>query len=351
MTDLPPKIAALVARAREKGDPSDADRQRVWSAIAVAIRDGGSIAPPHGGGGTHGAPGTGAAGSTAAAGAGAKATLAKLAVGVVLAGAVGAGALVYMAPVASPTAAPSSAPAQAIPAAPPDARTAPTEAPTVPAPSVPTVGVPEPSAQSPVPGAATLPTAARPAPSSTVPVSAKGTAASSVPRVAGARAPSTTARTPAAAATRHHASEPATSNESETPAPVAIETTGSASLASDVVAEKPPVESPSSPAAPRASPPRATVAGASEELRLIRGAQAALRDGSPARALAFLDEHAARFGPRAILGEEQAGLRVLALCASGRLDEGRRERERFLARTPDSPMAARVRGACAEPHE
>jgi hypothetical protein len=39
-------------------------------------------------------------------------------------------------------------------------------------------------------------------------------------------------------------------------------------------------------------------------------------------------------------------LHVLALCAAGRVDEGRIEQAAFLRKAPSSPIAARVRNAC-----
>ncbi len=82
-----------------------------------------------------------------------------------------------------------------------------------------------------------------------------------------------------------------------------------------------------------------------EELTLIRTATEALRDGHPEYALIALQEHASRF-PRGVLQQERRALRVLALCELGRLERGRRERERFLRENPDSPFAGRVRRAC-----
>lgn len=83
------------------------------------------------------------------------------------------------------------------------------------------------------------------------------------------------------------------------------------------------------------------------ELSLIRKAMTSLRDRDAVRALSLLDEHAARY-PAGSFGTERRGLRVVALCAAGKLAEGQREQAAFLKSAGGSPIAARVRGACAE---
>ncbi len=82
------------------------------------------------------------------------------------------------------------------------------------------------------------------------------------------------------------------------------------------------------------------------ETRLLREAEVSLRAGDAQRALALLDEHAARFGG-GILQEERAAERILALCALGRTGEARAEVDRFLLERPRSPLADRVRASCA----
>ena len=83
------------------------------------------------------------------------------------------------------------------------------------------------------------------------------------------------------------------------------------------------------------------------ELTLIRGALTSLRDGAPQRALTLLGEHAAHYREGAFASERR-GLRIVALCALGRLDEGLRERVVFLRREGSAPVAERVRHACQE---
>jgi hypothetical protein len=82
------------------------------------------------------------------------------------------------------------------------------------------------------------------------------------------------------------------------------------------------------------------------ETRLLREAEVSLRAGDAQRALALLDEHAARFAG-GILQEERAAERILALCALGRTGEARAEVDRFLLERPRSPLADRVRASCA----
>jgi outer membrane protein assembly factor BamD (BamD/ComL family) len=83
-----------------------------------------------------------------------------------------------------------------------------------------------------------------------------------------------------------------------------------------------------------------------EELAILVRAHAAFRAHDLDATLAALDEHARRF-PHGVLAEERSSQRVLALCAAGRSTEARAAAERFLRDYPESPMASRVRGACA----
>jgi hypothetical protein len=83
-----------------------------------------------------------------------------------------------------------------------------------------------------------------------------------------------------------------------------------------------------------------------EEVRLMNGAQAALRSGDPKRALQLLAEHARRF-PNGKLADARMVTRMSALCSMGLSDEARREAGHFLARNPHSPFSERVRNICA----
>jgi outer membrane protein assembly factor BamD (BamD/ComL family) len=91
--------------------------------------------------------------------------------------------------------------------------------------------------------------------------------------------------------------------------------------------------------------PRATPPDLEGEARLLEQADADLRRGDAQAALARLAEHAAQY-PSGALREEREGIRVVALCRAGREAEGKAAAERFLARSPRSTLAARIRAAC-----
>src|SRR5262249_2106870 len=82
------------------------------------------------------------------------------------------------------------------------------------------------------------------------------------------------------------------------------------------------------------------------ETRRLREAHGALQGGDPAKALAMLDAQSAAF-QNGQLREERGAARVLALCRLGRMEEGKGAATRFLAEYPRSPLADRVRSACA----
>lgn len=81
------------------------------------------------------------------------------------------------------------------------------------------------------------------------------------------------------------------------------------------------------------------------EAELIAGVRAAIEAGRTDDALAGLRRHQREF-PAGVLLRERHGLRAVALCRSGRADEGRREAEAFVRAHPDSALAARVRQDC-----
>jgi hypothetical protein len=81
------------------------------------------------------------------------------------------------------------------------------------------------------------------------------------------------------------------------------------------------------------------------ELVLIGQAQRALKAGQPGEALRSLDEHQRRF-PAGVLSFERAGVRTVALCQSGRLDEGRTAARNYLRKVPNSVLSKRIRVAC-----
>lgn len=98
---------------------------------------------------------------------------------------------------------------------------------------------------------------------------------------------------------------------------------------------------------PRVRTARPSDAGLQAELQLIGEANALLQSRRYDAALRVLGKHGHRF-PRGVLRAERDGLRVLALCGLGSTERALRERERYLAGAPHSPLLARVRAACAE---
>jgi hypothetical protein len=81
------------------------------------------------------------------------------------------------------------------------------------------------------------------------------------------------------------------------------------------------------------------------EMQLVTRAQKALKSGQPGEALRALDEHARRF-PSGVLALERSGVRTVALCQAGRVDEGRTAARSYLRLVPNSMMSKRIRIAC-----
>lgn len=80
---------------------------------------------------------------------------------------------------------------------------------------------------------------------------------------------------------------------------------------------------------------------------LLREAKAALREGSAARALTLLEEHADRF-PRPAQPDIRVALWVETLCALGRTDQATKRANALLERRPGTPVARRLRASCVE---
>jgi hypothetical protein len=95
------------------------------------------------------------------------------------------------------------------------------------------------------------------------------------------------------------------------------------------------------PAAVSSSTPQAL----GSELSLIAGAQQALRDGQPARALTVLNDHAARH-PYGALRPERLAVRAVALCRMGETNAGRAELRKLEAEAPSSPLLRWARTNC-----
>jgi hypothetical protein len=118
------------------------------------------------------------------------------------------------------------------------------------------------------------------------------------------------------------------------------------------VAEPPVVDSVTPPPvayapAPRRAAPRASGGDLAEDVALLREAQAALRGGDAARALALLDAHAKRY-PRSAFVQERLATQIQALCKSGRAQEASALYARLRATDPGSPHIAAVRRSCPE---
>ena len=176
------------------------------------------------------------------------------------------------------------------------------------------------------PGAASA--LARPA----VPARASTAAPALVPRAVSARAPtgSAVARAPRPAV-----------------ASVAFPSSGAVDLGRHDPArnmDDPPVVS----AQESPTPPAARVEGPDPEpeLRALREARDDLRAGRPASAYRRLEDFR-RQNPGGMLAQERSALSAIALCEAqpGRAAEARAAE--FLRRSPESPLAARVKSACA----
>lgn len=94
-----------------------------------------------------------------------------------------------------------------------------------------------------------------------------------------------------------------------------------------------------------AAPTRTASRSLQAETALLARAQRALGAGTPAAALPWIQQHAARF-PNGELAQEREAARVLALCALQRTNEAHTAIQSFLRTWPTSPLADRVRAAC-----
>jgi hypothetical protein len=80
----------------------------------------------------------------------------------------------------------------------------------------------------------------------------------------------------------------------------------------------------------------------------LHQAQAALWSGNAALALGLLNAQDGKYRS-GLLQQERSAARVLALCQSGNVTDARAESAQFEKRWPNSPLAIRVRSACAAP--
>jgi hypothetical protein len=96
----------------------------------------------------------------------------------------------------------------------------------------------------------------------------------------------------------------------------------------------------------RAAPAPGADTTFAEDARLLRDVRTALSAGQNERALALLDSRKAGL-PAGALAEEREAARIVTLCKLGRGAEARARATRFLAAHGSSPLAERVRRACA----
>jgi hypothetical protein len=116
---------------------------------------------------------------------------------------------------------------------------------------------------------------------------------------------------------------------------------------SEPEAESAPTLAPASPAgkASALAPPGSSDPALRAELELMTAAQAALRDGKPARALELLQRYDAAF-PTGQLGRERLAAEVFGACQLGDRARAARAAARFLLHDTDSALAQRVKQAC-----
>jgi hypothetical protein len=106
-----------------------------------------------------------------------------------------------------------------------------------------------------------------------------------------------------------------------------------------------PLPRPGKPSAPAASNPAPPARSTSEEALLVATAEAQLRGGHPAAALALYEQHLRDYPKGALRYESQSG-RIVALCGVGRASEARAEIARFAERHPGSQALLRMQRAC-----
>jgi hypothetical protein len=125
----------------------------------------------------------------------------------------------------------------------------------------------------------------------------------------------------------------------ETPAPVPVAKTEARARSSKqprrAALELAPVE------------PAAKTTTLAAEMRLLAKANAAMRAGNPAGALAVLDEHARDYA-RGQLAPEREYKRAVAVCELGRTDKARSIADAFVRAHPKSPLRAKAESVCRE---
>jgi len=105
---------------------------------------------------------------------------------------------------------------------------------------------------------------------------------------------------------------------------------------------------PTSPAPAVATSASANAVTLTREARALADVQRALSEGRSREVLLMLAEQNREFAGGA-LGQEREAARIMALCAAGRLAEGRAAAVRFLSTNAGSPVAAHLRDSCRVP--
>jgi hypothetical protein len=106
------------------------------------------------------------------------------------------------------------------------------------------------------------------------------------------------------------------------------------------------VDLPTDDAKPSPAHPHSRNADLEGEMKLLRQADAALRRGDSAAALAAVNKHAALY-PTGVLSQEREGVRAIALCSAGSMSQGQAAARRFLAQASKSPLSSRISSACS----
>ena len=164
-------------------------------------------------------------------------------------------------------------------------------------------------------------------------VSPRPTSITSVAHEDHARAPITAPRAPAASTPA--ASDDATKEPVSTAieAPLAVAAPAVAASSAAPIADAP---------RPRTASPSPASSALADEIAALDGAREALASGNAARALRALDARDRAF-PRGALGPEAMVLRIEALALRGDRATATRLAEAFLAASPRSPHASRIR--------
>ena len=158
-------------------------------------------------------------------------------------------------------------------------------------------------------------------------------------------APAARVRAPSTLAGEAVAVTPIPAPEESPPQPTAARepaSTPAAAVAPAPVAPPPPLQPAAAAPVTAAAPKLPALSG---ELELLSDAQRALREDQLSRALALLDQHAARY-PRGALTPERLAARAVVLCRMGDAPSGRAEARRLEASAPSSPLIAWVRSRC-----